>query len=378
MKICLVTLEFCPSSISGGITSQFHDLAHNLSLKGFFVHVLTVGEKDREFNLNDRLKVTQLGVPIQSKVSKIPVFQIKVNYWLKNNKCYDIIHFQESTGFFYFLSQSEENTVLTFHHSPFKEYVYNLGFLIKDPINLIIYLFSPFLFLPEIFVLFRVTKILTVSEYSKNTLLNYGINSQKISVVPNAILKTSDSYSIKKINENNIKFLFVGRLIPRKGIKTLLEAIKIVNKERISNFNIDIVGDGPLFHFCKKYIKNNNLNNCNLLGRISETDLNNIYNESDCFIFPSKFEGFGIVLLEAGINNLAIITNDIPVFKELFSEDEVIYFNKDDAHDLSKKIIDLCSKPQKLIDLQIKAHNKAKDFLWDNIIKQYIDFYKSI
>jgi glycosyltransferase involved in cell wall biosynthesis len=382
MKVCLVTFDFPPFSI-GGIGTQALCLASYLSREGVDVHVLAAGEEYDENYVNSLFKITRLKVPFHSKLIKIPTFQFKVWRWLKkNNETFDAVHFQENAGFLYFLFDvfnKRNNTIEHFHHSHIAEFIFHLKFLFKIPMESIPYLFIPLSGFEEFLSLKKAKHVLTVSNMSRSALFSWGIDASKITVIPNAISELSFSDRGEKIPHNRaIKFLYVGRLVPRKGIDILINAVSILSKKGIDNFYVDIVGQGPLFKYCKKKIEKNDLKNCNMWGLIPQQKLDELYREADCFICPSRLEGFGIVLLEAAANNLAIIANDIPVFKEIYSNDEVLYFKQNYPDDLAQKMINLCLHPNKIKLLQGKARDKVKNYSWSMVVHRYVDVYKQV
>lgn len=383
MKVCLVTFDF-PPFVIGGIGTLTYDLVYYLSKEGVDVHVLTAGNKDEQDNVNDLFKITRLKVPLQSKLRKIPTFQFRAWKWLKaRNEAFDVIHFQEASGFLYFIfglfGKQNKNTIEQFHHSHVEELIFHLKFLFKAPKESLPYLFIPLKILQEYISLIMARQVITVSNHSCSVLVSWGINSNKIAVIPNAL---SESYfknsGLKANNANPMKFLYVGRLVPRKGVDILIEAIKILKGEGIRNIYVDIVGEGPLFTYCQNMIRRNDLNNCRMWGLVPQQELDRLYLEADCFICPSRLEGFGIVLLEAGANKLAIIANDIPVFREIYSDDEALYFKKNNPHALAEKMSELSNRPDLISMLREKARHRVQAFKWQNVVKDYMSIYLTI
>ena len=151
------------------------------------------------------------------------------------------------------------------------------------------------------------TLIVTISQYSLRKIKQfYNVEPAKIRVVPNGVdperfNPAGDSEKIKhrlKIG-NRQCVLFVGRLIPRKGLDYLVEAAKLVVKERSETLFI-IVGNGPSKNKLVSDIDEAGLtNNFTFLGDVSEQDLPAVYRCADVFALPSIQEGQGIALLEA-------------------------------------------------------------------------------
>ncbi len=218
-----------------------------------------------------------------------------------------------------------------------------------------------------------------MSDHSRSALISWGINPGKIAVIPNAISKSSPSHEREKtLHTGVLRFLYVGRLVPRKGVDMLIEAVNILKEKGINNFCVDIVGQGPLFQYCKKRIEKNNLQNCAMLGLVSQRELEQLYREADCFICPSRLEGFGITLLEAAANNLAIIANDISVFKEIYLKDEALYFKRNDPHDLAERMSQVIERPGLVSSLSEKARNKVENYMWQDVIKNYVAVYSNM
>jgi glycosyltransferase involved in cell wall biosynthesis len=149
--------------------------------------------------------------------------------------------------------------------------------------------------------------IVTVSEYSsKKIVQHYDVERAKIRVVPNGVdpqrfKPIEDCEKVKReigINGRQC-VLFVGRLIPRKGLPFLIEAAKHVVKENRETAFV-IVGSGPLEKHLVSSLKKVNLSaNFIFLGDVSEEMLPTLYGCADVFAFPSIQEGQGIALLEA-------------------------------------------------------------------------------
>lgn len=137
---------------------------------------------------------------------------------------------------------------------------------------------------------------------------------------PNVYLYISSSLFSKDIiqkddtcQRENIKILFVGRLVPEKGIKYLLEAIKLLYNRNIK-VKLDIVGEGVLKEELKKEVENLNIKErVNFLGYLTHNeDFFWIFDQADIFVLPSLGgEGSPKVILEAMARSIPVIaTND--------------------------------------------------------------------
>jgi spore coat protein SA len=293
---------------------------------------------------------------------------------------FDVIHFQESAGFLYLLlnafGSQNKNTVEQFHHSHVAEFMIHLKFFSKAPKESLPYLSMPLKIFQEYISLKLAKRVITVSNHSRSTLFSWNINPEKVTVIANALNESYFEEGGQKQKQNNLlTFLYVGRLVPRKGIDILIQAITILNKDGIDNFRVDIVGEGPLLNYCQDTVKRNHIQNCIVWGLVPQEKLDSLYRQADCLICPSRLEGFGIVLLEAGANDLAIIANDIPVFREIYSDAEVLYFKQNDPVDLARRVSDLINEPNLVPILRERARIKVENYKWQNVVKDYMSIY---
>ena len=109
-------------------------------------------------------------------------------------------------------------------------------------------------------------------------------------------------------NDEIFKFITIGRLVPLKGHKYLIEAFSRVKRE-VPNSKLFIIGDGPIKDQLKMMIQKKNLENDIFLLGLRENPFKFLAN-SDVFVFSSLYEGFPNVLLEAMACGLPIISTN--------------------------------------------------------------------
>ena len=153
----------------------------------------------------------------------------------------------------------------------------------------------------------KATLVVTISKYSERKIQQfYNVDQSKIRIVPNGVdtnrfHPVGDCQAVKRRLRvgNRQLVLFVGRLIPRKGLNYLLEAAKRIVKEQRETLFV-IVGNGPLRNRLVSDVENAGLaGNFAFLGDVSDEELPKIYRCADLFVLPSIQEGQGIALLEA-------------------------------------------------------------------------------
>ena len=135
-------------------------------------------------------------------------------------------------------------------------------------------------------------------------------------IVPNGIKVEKFKFNEKErtnirskyeIKNNDIILGHVGRLDKVKNHIFILELLIILIKIN-PNYKVMFVGEGEERTNIEKFIKENNLEN-NVILTGNQAEAYKFYNAFDMFLFPSKFEGLGIVLVEAQINGLICLSN---------------------------------------------------------------------
>lgn len=119
-----------------------------------------------------------------------------------------------------------------------------------------------------------------------------------------------------------LNLLFVGVLIPRKGVHILLDALRDL---RHYPWKLRIVGDETLDARYVELLREKSLklgNRVQFLGRVSSQQLSQIYVDSDLFILPSYFEGYGIVVAEAVFYLLPVIASRVGGIPEIIHDGE--------------------------------------------------------
>jgi glycosyltransferase involved in cell wall biosynthesis len=100
--------------------------------------------------------------------------------------------------------------------------------------------------------------------------------------------------------------LFVGQIIPRKGIMELLAFWKKFESEH-KEPQLVLLGDGEQFKEASDYIKENNVKNIRLLGRVDYTEVSQFYAMADIFLIPTLEDNWSLVVPEAMSCGLPII-----------------------------------------------------------------------
>ena len=175
--------------------------------------------------------------------------------------------------------------------------------------------------------------------------------------------------------------LTLTRLVPRKGIDVLIEAVKILKKDH-PDLLLLIGGTGRDLQRLKDLAKDLE-KNIRFLGEISDEVLPELYRASDIFCMPCRSrwggleqEGFGIVFLEAAASGIPQIAGKSGGSADAVSNNEtgLIINNPKDPRQLAKSIETLLEDSEKLERMGLNARKRAQNyFSYDELSKSLID-----
>ena len=115
----------------------------------------------------------------------------------------------------------------------------------------------------------------------------------------------------------------MGQLIERKGLKYILSAFNKLSFEEKKKINLNIVGDGNLKESLLQFLKKNTYTKYH--GFLFGKSLSKIYKQSDILLFPSKFDGWGVVPLEAMSNSLSLIVSNTSGVSEILKNKRMVF-----------------------------------------------------
>ena len=153
---------------------------------------------------------------------------------------------------------------------------------------------------------------LPVSKSAAEYLVRRGGDPARMFVLPNAPdveQIARETHSIVRDATHFPTFLFVGRLVPAKDPRTLLNAFSLVRDE-VTGARLSIIGEGPLRPALEAQCARQSIGGVAFLGFIDQSELPSRYADSDCFILPSTYEPYGVVVLEAMAAGLPVILSD--------------------------------------------------------------------
>lgn len=355
----------------GGAELRLHEIGKRLVNKGYKVCVVC---GKTEPHLPDSEEIDGMKVYY---VKTIPEFLFRFRrlsfylsrylfYFLSIQKIYRVGRsvnlivddLSPAPSFAYLIGKIQKKTVYATIHEFF-----SFGwFKSMDPVSACLSLLSHYLL-----KLFIFDSIITVSQFTKNRLVKFGLNPERIFVIPNGIDLPSFNKSDGHPSQNN-SLAILGRLVKQKGHIYLIEAMKRVVKE-VPDAKLNVIGDGPLRSSLEAKVREYRLDtNIVFRGGVADQEKFKMLCSSNIFVLPSLKEGFGIVLLEAMACGLPIVANDLPVLREVSIDGQNGYLvDVKNPEELAGKIVVLLKDEQRRKEMGKYNREYVKQFNWDRI-----------
>ena len=312
---------------------------------------------------------------ITNHIKVEPVFHNKLknlsfSLWLHHHihrtvKKYDLsrINIQCGPGGLFLLKQTDVPVIATCHHTWWQQSHYIKSQFWKR-------MFIPF----EKRTYQQANRIICDSEDSRQILIKrYHLGADKIVVIPIGVDKNR-FYPIDGVKKIPDSLLFVGRMDKRKGADFLIRAMPLVKKS-VPKVKLLMGGTGKDLPKLKKFVKENNLEkNVEFLGFIPEDKLNEWYNKVQSVVVPSRFEGFGLTVIEAMAAGTSVIAARVDALKNIVAENiDGFLVEYGDIRALNSKIVTLLGDKAKRAAFTEKGKAKVRDiYNWDVIIQAFI------
>ncbi len=225
-----------------------------------------------------------------------------------------------------------------------------------------------------------------VSKAMRKTVVAMGIDPDKVEVIPMGVdlksLFTPDPCVQRKTDE----LLFVGRLVEKKGVQFLLEAMPAVLKKHPS-IRLILAGSGPMEEELRQQAQRLQISDrVAFLGMVSQTKLPDLYRTATLAIFPfvvaksGDQEGFGLVQVEAMGCECPIIAGDLPAIHDIITHEENgMIVESGNAQALADAIIRMLADPDLCAKLAGEGRRRVvQKFDWEIVAEKYAGEYKKI
>jgi len=243
------------------------------------------------------------------------------------------------------------------------------------------------IFAPDVYLMKRIQYSVVLNEPLKEKLLATGIKQDKLEVIPHGI--NIDDFIVKEDKIEKIKnkyklkyltVLFVGAIIPRKGVIYLIKSAEILKE-----FNITYIVVGNTNRDRKyaqnliNYVKKSNIS-VTFTGFLSNDEVRALYSACDVFILPSLEEGFGLVLTEALASGKPLIgTNVGGIPLQIKDGWNGFLVEPCNEKQLAKKLKYFIDNKDEILRMGRNSRKLAETkFNWSSIAEKYLRIYENI
>ncbi|WP_052344200.1 glycosyltransferase [Bacillus ndiopicus] len=348
-------LHVIPTLGSGGAEKMLVDIIREMQEQNIYCEVVVLTKKDNFFGV----EMERLNIPLYYSDSP-KVYSLKNIQFLRQiikAKEYDCIHTHLFAAQFFtpiakILTKNTSILVTTEHSTHNKR---------RD--KKVFYTLDKWMYK-------QYQGIIAITEGTKENLTKYLPDTEcKTKVITNGIDINiyENASAIKKedidnsIKENDKIILMVAAMREQKDHETLIRASKLLP----ADYRVVFVGDGERSNEVKKYAKNFGSSSIVFLGRRS--DIPNIMKASDVFVLSSKWEGFGLVIVEAAATGLPTVASNVEGLREVTLSVGGQVFTSFDEYDLAEKISVAVNVKNKEIDVSKYTIQKT--------VEEYLKLY---
>ena len=224
---------------------------------------------------------------------------------------------------------------------------------------------------------YEATEVIVNSNYMKNEIQRlFGLPFDKINVIPNGInlsnftgIERDYDFRRQYAMDNEKIILYVGRLVYEKGVQHLIAAMPKI----LSNYHdakLIIAGRGGMMDELRAEASNLGLNDkIYFTGYLNSKQVQKMYKCADVAVFPSTYEPFGIVALEAMLAGVPTVVSDVGGLDEIVTHGvDGMKSYAGNANSIADSVTALLYDHQLATNVSKKAKQKVKDqFNWEKI-----------
>jgi glycosyltransferase involved in cell wall biosynthesis len=217
----------------------------------------------------------------------------------------------------------------------------------------------------------RSHKIVVASDFTRKSLVANNVENARI-VMNQYGVDFSQKIRSEKVKKT-IDFVFLGSVDARKGIPLLLD---VWDNFLLKNVSLTLIG--PISNDVREMVQRRN-ENIIILGKVPAEEVFQRLSNYDVLVFPSYFEGFGLVILEAMMCGLPVITTDATCGAEIIDNGvDGLVISAGDKSALTAAISSFVDNKFDLSEMSVNARRKSLEYSWNNYGSRWLNLVDAI
>jgi glycosyltransferase involved in cell wall biosynthesis len=229
----------------------------------------------------------------------------------------------------------------------------------------------------------RATVVITCSEFSRRQILDlFDLEPDRVQSIPLGIDHErfrpgpAPDGLLDRLGVARPYILTVGTMQPRKNLESALLAFERLASE-LPDHALVVAGargwrDASIL---RRMAESAAAERIHFIGRISDEDLVGLYRSADCFLFTSRYEGFGFPPLEAMACGAPVVSSDRTSLPEVVGEAAVLV-DPDDIDGIERAVAKVLASPEERAELSRRGRAQASGFTWGRCADQTVAAYR--
>jgi len=227
----------------------------------------------------------------------------------------------------------------------------------------------------------------TISEFNQRFLVGLGVDKEKVKIIRCGVDADKFSMRLGFVRNTRVKLGLVGRLVEKKGVDTLINAVSLLKQQGIL-FELYIAGSGPLEDELKLHVQQLGLDSDEVvfLGVIAHKDVAEFITSLDAFVLPCKqdrqgdMDGVPVVLMEAMLSGVPVISTELSGIPELVINKETgLLVKPNDERGLADAIIAIINQDELRVNMINNAISKvSSEFSLVGNVKKLYELLKGV
>lgn len=235
---------------------------------------------------------------------------------------------------------------------------------------------------------YEAERVIVCSQYMADEVQSvFHLPEGKVDVIPNGVdveqlsvtRQPSHDGTRLTLGENRNTVLFVGRLVREKGVQTLLDAVPLILSS-CPNTQFVIAGRGPMLQDLQDRARRLGIDqHVRFAGFVSDEARNGLLSGAQVTVFPSLYEPFGIVALEAMAAGAPVVVSDVGGLGEVVRHGiNGLKMYPGDASSLATQVITLLRDPVYARSLAAMSTAEMGNYDWSHIVDETIRSYQCV